>query len=243
MCSVVIFISCSSHAWTLNDRAIRAWDMGDLDRAATLLFEAHSLEPENAKISLNLSSVLFLSGRYEESIDFAQQTLDSGTEDLIVLAYQNLARSRFELGDLLASLALFKQSLLLDPDDKKTRLDYEIVYTILYGSENQMSEGEMQDNKDAGDERKGNQPQDHETKKEGTDTDKNISTLEVSDLSRADIQQLLEDMDVQIEKIRATFGEKLTAEEAYALLKLIEERARLAGLRTLVGLETNSEAR
>ena len=106
-----------------------------------------------------------------------------------------------------------------------------------------MSEGEMQDNKDAGDERKGNQPQDHETKKEGTDTDKNISTLEVSDLSRADIQQLLEDMDVQIEKIRATFGEKLTAEEAYALLKLIEERARLAGLRTLVGLETNSEAR
>ena len=243
VCSVVIFVSCSSHAWTLNDRAIRAWDMGDLDRAATLLFEAHSLEPENAKISLNLSSVLFLSGRYEESIDFAQRTLDSGTEDLIVLAYQNLARSRFELGDLLASLALFKQSLLLDPDDKKTRLDYEIVYTILYGSENQMSEGEMQDNKDAGDERKGNQPQDHETKKEGTDTDKNISTLEVSDLSRADIQQLLEDMDVQIEKIRATFGEKLTAEEAYALLKLIEERARLAGLRTLVGLETNSEAR
>ena len=67
--------------------------------------------------------------------------------------------------------------------------------------------------------------------------------FEASDLSRGDIQQILEDMDVQIEKLQATFGEELTAEEAYALLKLIEERAQLAGLRTSVSLETNSEAR
>ena len=243
VCSLVIFVSCSSHAWTLNDRAIRAWDVGDFDRAATLLYEAHSLEPANAKISLNLSSALFLSGRYEESIDFAQRALDSGTEDLMVLAYQNLARARFELGDLWASLALFKQSLLLDPEDKNTRLDYEIVYTILYGSENQLSESQTQDNEDGIDGGKAKQPRDQKTNKERTDKGKSIGMFEASDLSRGDIQQILEDMDVQIEKLQATFGEELTAEEAYALLKLIEERAQLAGLRTSVSLETNSEAR
>jgi tetratricopeptide (TPR) repeat protein len=161
----------------------------------------------------------------------------------MVLAYQNLARARFELGDLWASLALFKQSLLLDPEDKNTRLDYEIVYTILYGSENQLSESQTQDNEDGIDGGKAKQPRDQKTNKERTDKRKSIGMFEASDLSRGDIQQILEDMDVQIEKLQATFGEELTAEEAYALLKLIEERAQLAGLRTSVSLETNSEAR
>ena len=242
-CSIFFFVSCASNAWSLNENAIQAWNAGNFEHSVTLLYEAQATEPTNAGISLNLSSALLSSGRYEESIEFAHRAINVGNEDIKVMAYHNLARARFKLGDLASALLALKQTLLINPDDEIARQDYEIIYKILHKLKDEPFE--KQGEVDAGQSKneQSTQSQDRESGEQKTEEQGNTDVREASHLSRVEVQQLLESIDDQIKKLRLSFGEVLSAEEAYAMLELIEERSRLAGLQISIGLETDRQAR
>lgn len=242
-CSIFFFVSCASNAWSLNENAIQSWNAGNFEHSVTLLYEAQATEPTNAGISLNLSYALFSSGRYEESIEFAHRAINVGNEDIKAMAYHNLARARFKLEDLASALFALKQTLLINPDDEIARQDYEIIYKILHKLKDQPFE--EQGEADAGQSKneQSTQSQDRESGEQKTGKHGNTDARESSNLSRAEVQQLLESIDAEIRELRLSFGEVLSAEEAYAMLELIEERSRLAGLRTSTGLETDQSAR
>ncbi len=126
--------ACATAAHTLNERALRALDAGDLDGAIELLYEAQAEDPRDGRIALNLAAVLHRAGRYEEAIPVARRALGDRDATVAAAAHSSLGHHLFALGELEEALEAFGEGLALAPADDVLRRDYEVVYRLLHPS-------------------------------------------------------------------------------------------------------------
>jgi Ca-activated chloride channel family protein len=239
----LLIFGCASEAHSVNERALAAFDSGDTDTAVTLFFEAQSLEPDNPVVSLNLARALDRAGRYDEAIGAARRALTSNNPRVRSQAHASLGHHQFSKGQLAAALQSFKQALLLDPRDPASQHDYEVVLRLLFpppretpgedGAPDATPSPGANETPEAG---QGNgtpgTPQPNATPPPGQGTPIPGSTPGAGRPSSVeDIEKQLAGIDAQIAQLMRASGEQPTAEQALEILKLIEERSRLAGIR------------
>ncbi|UOQ96707.1 tetratricopeptide repeat protein [Hymenobacter sp. 5317J-9] len=79
----------------------------------------------------NLGNALYQQGRYAEAIGQYQTALHAPAPEVQALAWANLGKSYYQVGDLSHSLAAFRRALLLRPTDDQARQDFLFVQAAL----------------------------------------------------------------------------------------------------------------
>lgn len=248
----LMFGSCATDAYTANDAGIQAYRANDYDRAIELFLEARAAKPDDPDVTLNLAAALHGAGRDDEANLAARRALTSRSSDVRARAQASIGHIRFAMKDLPGALEAFRQALIEDPKDERSRHDYEVVLRLLYppGQDSGDSSGDQQDGGDNGDQQPGgangqqpggqsgqqpggNQPPQPGQAQPGSQSDPNSpgSASGSRPATPQEIDQALKDLDTQITRLVADAGEEPTASQANEILNLLAERARILGIR------------
>ena len=219
--------ACATAAYTLNERALQALDEGDLDSAIELLYEAQAEDPRDGRIALNLAAVLHRAGRYEEAIPVARRALGDRDAAIATAAHSSLGHHLFALGELEEALEAFGEGLLITPWDDVLRRDYEVVYRLLHPPPPPEPQTAPAERDDSGE---GEEPPEQEQQPAPSDEGAPGSGGEGGQeaLSPAALEERLASLDAEIAELREDAGEALSAREALEILRLLEERSRIA---------------
>ncbi len=223
----LVLAACATAAHNLNEEAREALAVGDVAAAVELLYEARAEAPANGRIALNLAAALHQAGRYDEAARIARLAASNRDVAIAAAAYASLGHHLFALGALDESLEAFGEALLLDSGNDRLRRDYEVVYRILHPDRPAEREA-------------GPPPPSGASPPEGEPPDPagapGAATAGVPGgvegggeaLGVEAVEAQLATLDAQVAELRAEAGELLSAEEALAILDLLDQRSRLA---------------
>ena len=230
--------ACATAAYTLNERALEAFDEGDLDTAIELLYEAQAEDPRAGRIALNLAAVLDQAGRYEEAVSAARRALNDHDGDIAAAAYSSLGHHLFALGELEEALDAFTEGLLLAPGDGVLRRDFEVVWRLLHPPP--PPEQQAAADPPEGDSGEGDQPPETQPAPgpDGAQADGGEGGEQA--LTPEALEEQLAAIDAEVAQLREEAGEVLSAREALAILELLEERSRLSAQNPVRGAWTDA---
>lgn len=227
--------ACATAAYSLNERALEALGEGDVETAIELLYEAQAEAPQDGQIALNLAAVLDSAGRYDEAVRIARRALNDRDATIAAAAYSSLGHHLFALGQLEEALEALEEGLLLAPGDGVLRRDYEVVYRLLHPEPPPPRQGAPQPSD--GDDSEGEEPQGEQQAApapEGAPGPGGEGGEE--GLSPEALERQLAAIDAEVGELREEAGEVLSAREALAILRLLEERSRLAAQNPVRGV-------
>jgi Ca-activated chloride channel homolog len=254
--AVALVLGCATAAHDLNEQGRAAFALSDFGRAADLFTEAQAERPNDATVSLNLAAALYAQERYDEGLLAARRALNSPSAKTRARAQASIGHFRFAMGDLPAALDAFRQGLIEDPGHEANRHDYEVVWRLLHPDEAQPDDptptpapgeetpapgaqetptggpGEgpgLTPSPGAGSPSPG--PGGPGPNASATPAPGGTPAPGEGPLSPEQIDRILEELDRQITAAIAEAGEELTAAEALEILKLLQERARIAAQR------------
>jgi Ca-activated chloride channel family protein len=242
--AAVAISACATDAYEVNEDAIEAYEAGDFDTAADLFLQAQAERPDDPEVSINLAAALHAGGRYDEAAQAARRALSSTSPRWRARAQASIGHHRFALGDLPGSLEAFKQALIEDPRDDESRHNYEVVLRLLQPPAASPTPSQQPGQSPT----PGASPTPGENGEgDGGPTDPDATPTAPTGppdpgdpaepgvtgegLSEEDVEALLSQYDAQIASLVEEAGEEPTAAEAFEILRLIEERSRIAALR------------
>ena len=225
----LVAAACATAAHNLNEQARAALAAGDAAAAVELLYEARAEAPANGRIALNLAVALHQTGRYEEAARIARLTAGDRDVAVAAAAYASLGHHLFALGALDESLEAFGEALLLDSGNDLLRRDYEVVYRLLHPE--RPAEPEAGPPPDAGDDPPDAEPPDSVPAPGAGAAGEGEGAGE--GLTAEAVEAQLAAIDAQVAELRAEAGDSLSAEEALAILELLDQRSRLAAQLTV----------
>ena len=233
---------CATDAYSANEAGRDALRSGDTALAIEKFIEAQAAKPDDAQISLNLAAAYHAAERYDEATLAARRVSGSPASEDRAKAFASIGHHAFATGQFEESLDAFHRSLLEDPTDETTRHDYEVVRRLLNPEdENPPAE---------------NPPGASPTPGEAADGGPGTGALPPTPNSTptaggrvpppstgppgagpgasrdaASIDKQLRDLDAQVARLVAEGGERPTAAQALAILRLLAERSRIAAQR------------
>jgi Ca-activated chloride channel family protein len=247
----MLLAGCATEAHTLNRDGLNAFKRGDFAAAEERFIEAQAAAPDEARITLNLAAAQHAMGRYDEAVLTARRALNSPSAGIRARAYASIGHHRFAQDDLPAALGAFKQALLEDPDDDLSRRDYEVVYRLLNPGPAEPAEPGDQGGAAptpgaspgaGGTEPAGGDGDPNATPQSGpSGSDSDGGGPRVSTPQEAD--RLIAELDRRIQSLLREAGDDLTAAQALQILRLIDERDRLAAQRDAFNRRSNPNDR
>lgn len=244
----LLFTGCATGEYRANEAGIDALRAGDSALAIEKFLEVQVARPDDPEAALNLALAYAAADRNEEAIRSARRALDSPGTATRNRAYAAIGHYQFAAGRLPEALDAFRRALLESSTDDASRHDYEVVLRLLFPPEQQptavpTAPGAGSTATPPPDPTIGGTPgggpgqaspvpatstPGGSAPGQGTPTP---GAGPGNPVSPDQLERQLRDIDSRIARMLEAAGETPTAEEAYQVLELLAERARIASLR------------
>lgn len=246
--------ACATAAYESNEAGRAAMAKGDINGAIAKFTEAQSQAPDDTAPSLNLATALQAAKRYDEATLAAKRALASNDATERGRAWASIGHAQFAAGNMQEALDAFRHALIENPDDSASRHDYEVVLRMLKGPENGQqqqpnqqpgSDGTPQagDNGSPGQAQPGQTPSPNLTPGAGQGSSpqgqSDQSPGQVGPQSPQQVEKQLSDIDRQVAQLLDESGQQPNTEQALEILRLLEERSRIAGQRPPSGQQSD----
>jgi tetratricopeptide (TPR) repeat protein len=119
--------ACAERSYELNEEGLEAFGAGDLDAAIAAFGEASSENPADMEIVLNLALSLHEDGRYRDAALAAERATRSTDRGIRLRALVALGHHWYADGQAERALDAYRRALLLDPQHRVARHDYEVI--------------------------------------------------------------------------------------------------------------------
>ena len=242
---------CATETYKANEAGREALKGGDSALAIEKFLEVQVDRPDDPAVALNLAAAYAAAGRNEEAIRSARRALESNNPEVRNRAYNSIGHHQFALTRLPESLDAFRRALLEDGDDEDARHDFEVVLRLLFPQVPPLpsptpppGEGETPAPEPGASPGAGQTPgaspaPGSPTGAAGTPTPgpggragtPTPGSGPGTPTSLDDIERQLDALDSEIRRLQREAGETPTAEQAYEILELLAEQARIASLR------------
>lgn len=137
------------------------------EEALKVYQDARSDAPQKPELNYNVGNALYQQKKYDPAMESYQESVLASDSKLRANAYYNLGSVQFRKGDLRDSLRLFEKALELNPKDKDTRYNIELIKKLL--QQQPPPEQEKQETRDKKEEQKqeaGNKKQEEQKQEE-----------------------------------------------------------------------------
>ncbi len=129
-------ISCFLIAWKppvehRNAKGNELYKKQNYEEALKVYQDAQSDAPQKPELNYNVGNALYQQKRYDPAKGSYQESVLASDSKLRANAYYNLGSVQFRKGDLQDSLRLFEKALELNPKDKDTRYNIELIKKLL----------------------------------------------------------------------------------------------------------------
>ncbi len=101
------------------------------EEALKVYQDAQSDAPQKQELNYNVGNALYQQKKYDPAKESYQESVLASDPKLRANAYYNLGSVQFRKGDLRDSLRLFEKALELNPKDKDTRYNIELIKRLL----------------------------------------------------------------------------------------------------------------
>lgn len=235
---------CAERSYELNEEGLKAYAAGDLDRALESFEEAAREDPGDMEIVLNIALALHRDGRYRDAALTAERAARSTDRDIRLRALIALANHRYSDGDAFRALDALQQALLLDPESRVARHDFEVILRTLAPPPTEPPPDDSQTPAPGAtpsppppSPTPGGGPTQPAPGDPEATPEPGATQVPGRGAGRQELEQAMAAIDEAIQSVLGD-GDELTYEEALEVLELVAERNRLAEL-----LETAPGAR
>lgn len=149
--NIIIFIFYSYSFAICEDKGIKLYNNNQFDKAKEYYEKILLERKEDAIASFGLGATAFQQNDFSLAMKGFESSLNTDNKELKSSAYYNMANVLAENERLEESLAFYRQSLVLNPNDLDSKINYELVKFRLQqeqNNESQESNEEKDDNKD-----------------------------------------------------------------------------------------------
>lgn len=254
--------ACATTAYSATEAGRSALQRGEAAFAIQRFSEARDQLPNNPQADLNLAAAYHAAGRYDEAVAAARMATTASDPEMRAKAFASMGHHEFAANRLPGALADFKLALLNNPDDQASRHDYEVVLALLSGARQQQDSQQPNDSgKDSQTPADGSatppanpqgtpganpgQPDATATTPAGPSQPGNSGQPQSAapsqdnqpggQLTPQQIQQQLRQIDGEVQRLLQESANQPSPEQALEILRLLEERARIAGQRSAGG--------
>lgn len=123
----VLLAACTVNPAERNNAGNDLYRQGDYPVAIRAYQVAQVMMPDDPVAYYNAGSALAATGQVQAAIDNLNQALKTADEDLIAQAYYNLGNVYFEMALYNNAIEVYREVLLLRPDDTDARFNYELA--------------------------------------------------------------------------------------------------------------------
>src|SRR3989338_4704241 len=129
-------ISCFLIAWKppvehRNAKGNELYKKQNYEEALEVYQDAQADAPQKPELNYNVGNALYQQKKYDPAKGSYQESVLAPDPKLRANAYYNLGSVQFRKGDLRDSLRLFEKALELNPKDKDTRYNIELIRKLL----------------------------------------------------------------------------------------------------------------
>ena len=132
--------------------------------------------PGEKKLYYNIGNLNYLNGDTESALKNYQNSLIDSDPNLKAHTLYNMGNTLYQMGDLQKSVELFKEALILAPDDEDIRHNYELSKRILEQQPPQEHKDQNQDKKERDKEQ--NQNKENQQSQEGEKQEQESESVE-----------------------------------------------------------------
>jgi FOG: TPR repeat len=125
--SAVAVAACEVNPAERNNAGNALYAQGDYSLALQAYQEAMVASPDYPVPYYNAASALKQTGRLQAAVAALEQALKTADGPLAAAAYYNLGNVYFEMARYEEALAVYREALLLDPQDGDARFNYELT--------------------------------------------------------------------------------------------------------------------
>jgi len=157
LCAAVFAISFAGR-WSdmvrsLPEQAEQAYKQKDYQKALEFYQEAQTQNPDSDTLAYNLGNTMYKLGRYQEAGKLYNRILENKNPVLSADSYYNMGNTLYRMGratddqqSYSQAVEAFKQAVMLDPEDRDAKYNYELVKRLL--KEQQQQQQQNQDQQD-----------------------------------------------------------------------------------------------
>jgi len=127
-----VLVGCGVNAAERNNTGNALYSQGDYSGALQAYQAAQVADPSLPQPYYNAASALAQTGELEAALQSLQQALKSADPDLTAEAYYNLGNVYFEMEQYQDAVTSYQQTLLLRPDDRDARYNYELALSRVF---------------------------------------------------------------------------------------------------------------
>lgn len=145
----LLIVACGSTVDSLIADGNRAYDRGEYEAALEAYRRAGAIAPDRPEPHMNAGLALHRLERYREAVAETVRALPVEQPQQAARIHYNLANHYVRLGRLLDAFASYRETLLLDPNDRDAKHNLELVLLLIQQLEVEMVV-EADDERDAG---------------------------------------------------------------------------------------------
>jgi len=143
--NIIIFIFYSYSFAICEDKGIKLYNNNQFDKAKEYYEKILLERKEDAIASFGLGATAFQQNDFSLAMKGFESSLNTDNKELKSSAYYNMANVLAENERLEESLAFYRQSLVLNPNDLDSKINYELVKFRLQQEQNNESQESNED--------------------------------------------------------------------------------------------------
>ena len=186
--NISVFIICFFSIAICEDKGIKLYNSNQFDKAREFYEKILLERKEDAIASFGLGSTAFQQNDYSSAMKGFESALNTDNMELKSSAYYNMANVLAENQRLEESLAFYRKSLVLNPNDLDSKINYELVKFRLQEQRNDENQ-ESNEDKDSNKDQSNDQNQSKDSKQNNENQDENQNEQADSSKKNNDEQQ------------------------------------------------------
>jgi Mg-chelatase subunit ChlI len=210
--NISVFIICFFSIAICEDKGIKLYNSNQFDKAREFYEKILLERKEDAIASFGLGSTAFQQNDYSSAMKRFESALNTDNMELKSSAYYNMANVLVENQRLEESLAFYRKSLVLNPNDLDSKINYELVKLRLQEQRNDENQ-ESNEDKDSNKDQSNDQNQSKDSKQNNENQDENQNEQADSSKKNNDEQQNKDQEQKNNKQDKEKVDENLSNEE------------------------------
>ena len=166
MFRALVFLFLGVSMCISQDNGLDAYKSGDLTKARNIYEKLHRKVPDSDAIKFALGTTAFRQKDENTAKEFLSSVRSSNDPTLASKAYYNLGKLFTDENDFKNGLLMYRKAIILDPNDKDAKINYELLKRKIQDQDNQDQDNQDQDNQDQDNQDQDNQEQDNQNQNE-----------------------------------------------------------------------------